>query len=86
MLIEFQKAWAYDGEIRRAKDAREYAELVKEVGKEADVPVVDLWTLFMEKAGWKGGEELPGEEKLGKNEILAELLADGEFSVVFHLY
>lgn len=56
---------------------------MKEVGKEAGVPVLDLWTLFMEKAGWKGGDELPGEERLGKSEVLAELLPDGEFDVLF---
>ncbi|KUJ16609.1 GDSL Lipase/Acylhydrolase family protein-like protein [Mollisia scopiformis] len=77
VLQKFQEDWGYAGEVRKAKDAAEYAELVREVGKETDVDVVDVWTLFMEKAGWKTGEPLPGSKAMGKNEVLADLLYDG---------
>jgi hypothetical protein len=70
------------GDIRKAKDAAAYAEAVREVGGEMGVPVLDVWTAFMEAAGWKGGEEvLPGSSLLGKNEVLADLMYDGEVSL-----
>jgi hypothetical protein len=64
---------------RRAKDAEEYADTVKEVGKECGVPVLDVWGAFMKEAGWTGEGVLPGSEESGKNEVLAELLYDGEY-------
>jgi hypothetical protein len=64
--------------IRQAIDAHEYADAVKEVGKDAGVVVLDVWTAFMDKAGWKGGDSLlPGSKALGKDPVLAELLHDG---------
>jgi len=66
-------------ETRKAKDAAEYAEVVREVGKENGVAVLDVWTAFMEKAGWKAGDAvLPGSKELGKDAVLADLLYDGE--------
>lgn len=64
-------------EIRKAKDAGEYAAVVKEVGKETGVAVLDIWTMFMQKAGWDGGNSLPGSENLGKNLVLEGFLYDG---------
>ena len=67
--------------IRRAKDAAEYAEAVREVGKEASVAVLDVWTDCMKAAGWKGGDAtLPGSIFLGKDPVLAGLLHDGKSS------
>jgi len=64
--------------IRKAKDAAEYAEAVREVGKEAGVAVLDVWTDFMKAAGWEGGDAvLPGSIALGKDPVLAGLLYDG---------
>lgn len=73
-----QEGWGEKGDIRRNEDARAYAEVVKEVGKEAGVAVLDAWGDFMKLTGWKGEDELPGSEKLGRNEVLAGLLPDGE--------
>ena len=69
------------GETRKAKDAAEYAQLVREVGKDAGVPVLDIWTAFMDKAGWKAGDHLPlpGSIELGKSAELGEMLPDGRF-------
>ncbi|KAH8812661.1 GDSL Lipase/Acylhydrolase family protein-like protein [Xylogone sp. PMI_703] len=69
----------YTGVVRQAKDAAEYAEVVKQVGRETGVPVVDVWSAFMERSGWKAGSEeaLPGSAVLGKDKVLAELLHDG---------
>jgi hypothetical protein len=64
--------------IRRAKDARDFADATKEVGNECGLPVLDVWSAFMEAAGWTGEGLLPGSEESGKNEVLAGLLHDGE--------
>tara|TARA_R110002060_G_scaffold28024_5_gene37944 strand:+ start:892 stop:1356 length:465 start_codon:yes stop_codon:yes gene_type:complete len=80
LLVELQKLWGATGETRKAKDAQEYAEIVKQVGKEAGVPVVDAWSLCMEKAGWKEGsdEVLPGGDAGVRSAVLADLLHDGK--------
>ncbi|KAH8795418.1 GDSL Lipase/Acylhydrolase family protein-like protein [Hyaloscypha finlandica] len=79
MLVELQEEWGVPPPTRKAMDAQEYAELVKEVGKEAGVPVLDVWSAFMEKAGWKAGDPLPipGTLELGKSKELEELSYDG---------
>lgn len=77
MLEELRDEWGFTGEVRKAKDAAEYAGLVREAGKETGIDVVDVWSLFMNKAGWKAGEVLPGSKELGKNDVLANLLYDG---------
>jgi len=65
--------------IPRAKDAAAYALATREVAKETGIPVVDVWAVFAEKAGWKEGDEkFPGEEESGKNAELADLLSDGK--------
>jgi hypothetical protein len=79
VLEKFRDDWGYTGEVRKAVDAAEYAELVREVGKEAGVSVLDVWSLFMKKTGWKAGEPLPGSKAMGKSEVLAELLYDGVY-------
>jgi lysophospholipase L1-like esterase len=66
MLLKLLEEWGSPPPTRKAVDAQHYAELVKEVGKEAGLPVLDIWSAFMEKAGWKSKE-------------LEELLYDGEF-------
>lgn len=66
-------------EIRKAKDAAEYASVVRDVGTETGIPVLDVWKTFMAKAGWKVGDhDLPGSKELRKSKVLADLLYDGE--------
>ena len=63
---------------RTAEHTKKYAEACLEIGKELDVVVLDLWSAFMAKAGWKVGEPLAGSTAAPKNEVLTELLRDGE--------
>jgi len=85
MLVTTMKEWGNFGECRKAGDAKEYAQIVKALGAETGVAVLDVWSIFMEKAGWKGGEGevLPGSLEGGKSEVLGELSDDGELSQTF---
>lgn len=66
-------------ETRKAKDAADYAKAVRDIGNEYGVPVLDIWTVFMEKAGWKVGDfAIPGSKELGKSQVLSSLLYDGK--------
>lgn len=78
VMIDINKENGSTDQIRRAKDARSYAQATMEVGKECHVPVLNVWSTFMEEAGWKGDGPLPGSEEQGKSEVLANLLHDGE--------
>ncbi|TKX24321.1 hypothetical protein C1H76_3425 [Elsinoe australis] len=66
---------------RSAAHTATYAEVVRQLGKESNSPVVDLWTAFLQKAGfegpWDGKQELPGSKSLDVNEKLRDLLSDG---------
>jgi hypothetical protein len=77
VMLDINKENGSTDMVRRAKDAKEYADAVKEVGKECGIPVLDVWGAFMKAAGWKGESVLPGSEESGKSEVLAELLYDG---------
>lgn len=80
VLKQLQEDWGYTGETRKAKDSAEYAEIVREVGKETGLSVLDIWSAFMDKAGWHAGDSLPipGSIELGRSAALAELMYDGE--------
>ena len=79
------------GTSRTAENVRRYAAAARRVarecsgegaqeGKRRNVLLVDCWTLFMEKAGWKEGAEkthLPGDIRQERNEVFARLLSDG---------
>lgn len=62
---------------RTAANTKSYAAACRKVGKELNVPVVDLWHAYMSKAGWKEGEPLTGSRDVDRNEILESLLQDG---------
>jgi hypothetical protein len=64
---------------RTAESTRAYADKVRKVGRDLGVPVVDLWTRFMQLAGWEEGDErLPGSVDLPVNDKFEELMHDGE--------
>ena len=65
--------------MRTAEAAAKYAAVARELGKERGVPVVDLWSAIMAKAGWDGdlSKPLPGSTEAPVNEILQSLLPDG---------
>jgi len=63
---------------RTADHTKKYADACVEVGREMKVPVLDLWSVLMTRAGWKQGDSaLPGSKAEPKNAVLAEMLSDG---------
>jgi lysophospholipase L1-like esterase len=67
-------------EVRRtAEITSQYAAAVREVSKEQNVAVLDLWTIFMKRVGWRVGDPLIGsrasEQDLKSG--LPALLEDG---------
>lgn len=62
---------------RNAATTKKYADACREVGKHLDIPVVDVWSVFMKAAGWKEGQKLEGSKELPPNSKLNELLIDG---------
>ena len=73
---ELQKG--YSNPLRSAEHTKTYADACRSVGAELGVPVLDLWSIFMAKVGWKEGEPLIGSKKVARNDILEKLLNDGE--------
>ena len=71
----------YDDPLRLAEHTKKYADACREVGVEVGVVVLDVWSIFMAKAGWKAGEVLVGSKKVARNAILEKLLSDGEFLI-----
>lgn len=71
--------WQLDGNDRNAEHTAKYARACLQVGQELNLPVLDLWTIFMQKAGWQHGskEALAGSKAAPRNEMLADLLSDG---------
>lgn len=71
---------------RKAEHTRLYAEAVKDVASQHDVALVDLWTLFMNHAGWEENSnpqaQIPGSKSLEPNSVLRMLLHDGMYFVV----
>jgi len=85
----------YPSVTRVAATTKEYADAVVEVGAKLDIPVINLWKAFMEKAdfkidSWKVGDLLPGSLEATPNDALAELMYDGihfgpvGYDVLFH--
>ncbi|KAL2400949.1 hypothetical protein ABEF95_009874 [Exophiala dermatitidis] len=64
---------------RKASTTAKYAAACREVGQELALPVLDLWTIFMLKAGWTEGSTDPliGSKAAPKNKVFEELLSDG---------
>ncbi|KAK4983844.1 hypothetical protein LTR50_006971 [Elasticomyces elasticus] len=62
---------------RTAENTARYAEAVREVGEQLNVPVLDIWKAFMQRAGWSEGQPLPGSKDVERNAVLTELMHDG---------
>ncbi|KAL1305872.1 hypothetical protein AAFC00_004022 [Neodothiora populina] len=62
---------------RTAANTAAYAEAVREVGSQLNLPVLDIWDAFMHEAGWQQGQALPGSSDIPQNEVLVRLLYDG---------
>lgn len=65
--------------LRSAEHTKSYADACRQVGTDFEMVVLDVWSIFMAKAGWKEGEPLAGSKKVARNEVLEKLLNDGEF-------
>jgi isoamyl acetate esterase len=77
--------WRFDEPLTRtAVITKVYADACRGVAADLDLPVVDVWSLFMRKAGWTAETDADGKEQLlagdrraEKSEVLADLLSDG---------
>lgn len=86
--------WQLPDGSRTAERTKRYADAARAVGgREEAVVVVDVWRVFMRRAGWvedgdsdgAGKEEegrreggfLPGDKRRERNEVLGRLLSDG---------
>lgn len=69
----------YNGLRRTAKATAQYADAVRQVGRERGVEVCDVWSAMMKEAGWSGpgSEALPGSEDAAENQVLRSFLSDG---------
>ncbi len=67
------------GPDRTAAHTAKYAHAALELGEELHLPVLDLWTIFMRKAGWQEGSTgaLIGSKDAPRSQVLGELLDDG---------
>jgi len=72
--------WQLENGQRTAEGTKKYADACRSVGRELNLPVVDLWSLFMKAAGWEETEPLMGCIKRPRSDALARLLSDGESS------
>lgn len=62
---------------RTAANTKLYADACRQVGQELKLPTVDLWSVFMKKAGWDGASKLIGSKDCERSKVLMELLSDG---------
>ncbi|KIV83602.1 hypothetical protein PV11_05615 [Exophiala sideris] len=71
--------WQFSRLERTAVTTRQYATACREVAQTLNVPVVDLWTVFMIKAGWTpdSNDPLIGSRDAPRNQVLGDLLSDG---------
>ncbi|RMZ92375.1 hypothetical protein DV736_g365, partial [Chaetothyriales sp. CBS 134916] len=71
----------WDGDQSRSADNTAlYAAACRDVAACLSLPCIDLWSMFMTKAGWKGpgsDEKLIGSRKRERSQVLDELLDDG---------
>ncbi|KAL8768969.1 MAG: hypothetical protein Q9194_005569 [Teloschistes cf. exilis] len=65
------------GTRRTAEHTKLYADACRQVGKDLGSAVLDLWSIFMEAAGYVPGKPLPGSKKATPNTALTRLLSDG---------
>lgn len=65
---------------RAASQTAQYASAARDVAKHLGIAVLDIWTIFMQLAGWRQGDKLlPGSKETEPTLIFRELLSDGEF-------
>ncbi|KAJ5342258.1 Esterase SGNH hydrolase-type subgroup [Penicillium brevicompactum] len=62
---------------RMASFTKLYAAAAQEVAASLNVPVVDLWSAFMQTTSWQEGQPLIGSRDAPNNETFAGLFTDG---------
>lgn len=63
---------------RLAANTKLYRDVALEVGKELNIPTVDLWKAFIDfTGGWEEGQSVPGSKEDERVEKFRELLRDG---------
>ncbi|KAI4253727.1 MAG: hypothetical protein LQ352_003525 [Teloschistes flavicans] len=65
------------GKRRTAEHTKLYADACRQVGEDLGLVTLDLWSIFMEAAGYVPGRPLPGSKKTTPNAVLTRLLSDG---------
>jgi isoamyl acetate esterase len=65
---------------RTVEQTKTYADVTREVGLELGLAVLDLWSIFMNHAGWREGQPLAGSKRAPENRLLQALLRDGMYS------
>jgi lysophospholipase L1-like esterase len=73
----FDKEKNFPTPSRTASNTKLYADASREVANSLGIPVADIWTAFMEAAGWQDGQDLPGSKEIPENDVLRGLLVDG---------
>ncbi|KAJ9633449.1 uncharacterized protein PV06_06755 [Exophiala oligosperma] len=75
--------WQLGDQERTASNTRAYAAACRQLGRDLGLPTLDLWTMFMTKAGWREDDDdrqkkpLIGSKAAPRNQVLADLLSDG---------
>ncbi|KAI1608800.1 SGNH hydrolase-type esterase domain-containing protein [Exophiala viscosa] len=71
--------WQFSRLERTATTTRQYVTACREVAQTLNLPVIDLWTIFMSKAGWTPNSNHPliGSRDAPRSKVLGELLSDG---------
>jgi hypothetical protein len=79
-MARFQDVTAFP---RKAHNTRLYAQAAIEVGEQLGMPVVNLWKLCLEYAGWRETDTLglAGSTDAPQNDLLGELLYDGKLTL-----
>lgn len=77
LCLATDKMKSIDVVRRTAEHTARYAEAVRKVARQLEVPVLDVWYAFMKAAGWKEGDPLPGSSSIPQNPVLVRLLHDG---------
>jgi hypothetical protein len=76
-LQYFDASKGFNTPSRTANNTKIYADACRDVARSLGLPVADLWTAFMNYAGWKDGQPLVGSRDAPANELLSTLLTDG---------
>ncbi|KIW59234.1 hypothetical protein PV05_03697 [Exophiala xenobiotica] len=73
--------WQLGNDERTAVNTQKYAAACRQLGADLNLPTLDLWTIFMTKAGWREdspkGTPLIGSKAAPRSNVLDELLSDG---------